>query len=155
MASRGATEWAKVLDVDRTTVHKWWSGDAFPRGRQLEAIARETGKSLRFVEDAKEAAPPDWAERLMGGIFALEAKGEISAAGFLVRRWEHAVLVGSLAFVAFLFLDRWASYSYWLAVLPVTGVALERLMWGARPARQDSRSPARRLAPPVSLRPTR
>jgi hypothetical protein len=78
MASRGATEWSKVLDVDRTTVHKWWSGDAFPRGRQLEAIARETGRTLRFVPHDETAAPPDWAERLLEGLFALEAKGGVS-----------------------------------------------------------------------------
>jgi hypothetical protein len=63
MASRGATEWSKILDVDRTTVHKWWSGDAYPRGRQLEAIAREVGMSLRFVPEAVEEAP-SWARQL-------------------------------------------------------------------------------------------
>lgn len=62
MASRGATEWSKILDVDRTTVHKWWAGDAYPRGKQLEAIARETGRQLRFVEEPE--APPAWAEEL-------------------------------------------------------------------------------------------
>ncbi|MCC6619455.1 MAG: hypothetical protein IT341_10515 [Chloroflexi bacterium] len=63
MATRGATEWSKILDVDRTTVHKWWSGDAYPRGRQLEAIAREVGMRLRFVPDAAEDAPT-WARQL-------------------------------------------------------------------------------------------
>jgi hypothetical protein len=48
--------------------------------------------------------------------------------GLLVRRWETAVLLGSATFVVFLFTDRWASYGYWLAVLPVSGVAIESLL---------------------------
>ena len=51
----------------------------------------------------------------------------IAIAGLWVRRWEWAVLVGSAVFVIFLFLDFWASYSYWLAVLPISGLALESL----------------------------
>ena len=50
----------------------------------------------------------------------------IAAIGLVVRRWDHMVLVGSLAFVAYLFLDRWASLGYWLAVLPIAGIALEQ-----------------------------
>ena len=51
----------------------------------------------------------------------------IALAGLWVRRWEWSVLVGSAVFVVFLFLDFWASYGYWLAVLPISGVALESL----------------------------
>jgi hypothetical protein len=51
----------------------------------------------------------------------------IAAAGLLVRRWEWMVLVGALTFVVFLFMDRWASLGYWVAVGPITGIALERL----------------------------
>ncbi|HET9539184.1 MAG TPA: hypothetical protein VFQ46_01145 [Candidatus Limnocylindria bacterium] len=51
----------------------------------------------------------------------------IAIAGLWVRRWEWAVLVGSAVFAIFLFLDFWASYSYWLAVLPISGLALESL----------------------------
>jgi len=48
------------------------------------------------------------------------------------------VLVGSAAFVTFLFLDFWASYAYWLAVLPVSGLALESLAgWAHRRMRSD------------------
>ncbi len=50
----------------------------------------------------------------------------IAACGLVARRWEVAVLVGSAAFVVFLFLDRWASLGYWLAVGPITGIAIER-----------------------------
>ena len=51
----------------------------------------------------------------------------IAVAGLWVHRWEWAVLVGSAVFAIFLFLDFWASYSYWHAVLPVSGLALESL----------------------------
>ena len=54
----------------------------------------------------------------------------IAFAGVVVRRWEWAVLVGSAAFVAYLFFGWWASLGYWLAVLPATGIALERLWVG-------------------------
>jgi hypothetical protein len=49
----------------------------------------------------------------------------LTVAGLLMKRWDRAVLIGSATFVAFLFLDRWASLGYWLAVLPAAGVALE------------------------------
>jgi hypothetical protein len=55
----------------------------------------------------------------------------IATAGLLVRRWEWMVLVGALTFIVFLFTDRWASLGYWVAVGPITGIALERL-WVAR-----------------------
>jgi hypothetical protein len=45
--------------------------------------------------------------------------------GLAARRWHHMVLLGSAAFAAFLFLDRWASLGYWLAVIPAAGIALE------------------------------
>jgi len=50
----------------------------------------------------------------------------IAAFGLTVRRWDRMVLLGSGAFVAFLFLDRWASLGYWLAVMPIAGIALEQ-----------------------------
>jgi len=46
-------------------------------------------------------------------------------AGLFIRRWDHMVLLGSIVFCAYLFLDRWASLGYWLAVIPAAGVALE------------------------------
>ena len=52
----------------------------------------------------------------------------VALAGLFTRVWEWAILTGSATFVIFLFLDRWASYSYWLAVLPVSGVAVESLL---------------------------
>jgi hypothetical protein len=50
----------------------------------------------------------------------------LSLVGLITRRWEHAVLVGAGVFTIYLFLDRWASLGYWMAVLPVAGIALER-----------------------------
>jgi hypothetical protein len=43
----------------------------------------------------------------------------------VARRWEDMVIFGSAVFVILLFLDKWASNGYWLAVLPVLGLALE------------------------------
>lgn len=53
-----------------------------------------------------------------------------AALGLAARRWEHAVIFGSAAFIVFLFLDRWASYGYWIAVIPPLGLALEALWRG-------------------------
>ena len=44
----------------------------------------------------------------------------------LTRRWDDMVVLGSAAFVIFLFLDHWASDGYWIAVIPILGIALER-----------------------------
>lgn len=47
------------------------------------------------------------------------------ALSLAARRWDDMVILGSAAFVIFLFLAHWASFSYWLAVLPILGLALE------------------------------
>ena len=62
----------------------------------------------------------------------------LAAAGLLVRRWDHMVLLGSIVFCAYLFLDRWASLGYWLAVIPVAGVALESRWWPTPAAPQPT-----------------
>lgn len=49
----------------------------------------------------------------------------LALAGFLVRRWEMAILSGTAVFYVVLFFDRWASQGYWLAVIPIAGIALE------------------------------
>jgi hypothetical protein len=43
--------------------------------------------------------------------------------GLLAKRWEVAVLIGAGVFITFLFLDQWASRSYWMAIVPVSGIA--------------------------------
>ena len=53
----------------------------------------------------------------------------LSIAGLFVRRWDHMVLLGSIVFCAYLFFNRWASLGYWVAVIPVAGVALESRWW--------------------------
>jgi hypothetical protein len=101
LAGATAVLWSPLL---------WWGGPA----AYLESV-RLAGTVHREQRDALNLPVLRW--------LALP----IAVAGLWVRRWEWAVLVGSAVFVIFLFLDFWASYSYWLAVLPVSGVALESL----------------------------
>jgi hypothetical protein len=49
----------------------------------------------------------------------------IAIAGLWVRRWEVMVALGTVVFVVVLFFDHWASKGYWLAVLPIVGIATE------------------------------
>lgn len=77
----------------------------------------------------------------------------IAIAGLWVRRWEVMVALGAVVFTVVLFFDHWASKGYWLAVLPIVGIAAEgwvvrraptlvRLL-RARPASVPSMSPRR------------
>lgn len=50
----------------------------------------------------------------------------LAVASLLVRRWSLMVLSGAVIFLVVLFLDRWASYGYWLVVLPILGMLFER-----------------------------
>ncbi|MFN8620885.1 MAG: hypothetical protein U0869_09100 [Chloroflexota bacterium] len=54
----------------------------------------------------------------------------IAIAALWVRSWSTAVLTGALIFLVVLFLDRWASFGYWLVVLPPVGIVLERALDG-------------------------
>jgi hypothetical protein len=58
----------------------------------------------------------------------------VVVASLFVRSWSTAMLSGALIFVIVLFLDHWASFGYWLVVLPIVGIVLERalLLFGAR-----------------------
>jgi hypothetical protein len=100
LAGATAVLWSPLL---------WWGGPA----AYLESVRLATAS--RPVSDALNLPLLRW------------LAVPIAVAGLWVRRWEWAVLVGSAAFVIFLFLDFWASYAYWLAVLPVSGLALECL----------------------------
>lgn len=66
----------------------------------------------------------------------------IALAALLVRRWFVAVLSGAAIFLVVLFLDRWASYGYWLVVLPILGMLAERWLrdrtLGSTPLRPPS-----------------
>jgi len=50
----------------------------------------------------------------------------LALASLLVRQWWVMVVAGLAIFCAVLFLDRWASYGYWLVVLPLVGMIGER-----------------------------
>ncbi len=50
----------------------------------------------------------------------------LALVSLLVRRWSLMVLSGAAIFFVVLFLDRWASYGYWLVVLPILGMLAER-----------------------------
>jgi hypothetical protein len=52
----------------------------------------------------------------------------IAAGGLLMRRWDVAVLTGSLAFAVFLGPTRWFMENYWVALIPTAGVGLESLL---------------------------
>jgi hypothetical protein len=49
-------------------------------------------------------------------------------ASLFVRSWSTAVLTGALIFMTVLFLDFWASFGYWLVVLPPVGIVAERAL---------------------------
>jgi hypothetical protein len=49
----------------------------------------------------------------------------IAIAGLWVRRWDVMVALGTVVFTVVLFFDHWASKGYWLAVLPIVGIAAE------------------------------
>lgn len=58
----------------------------------------------------------------------------VTVAALFVRSWSTAVLTGALIFITVLFLDYWASFGYWLVVLPPVGIVVERALarFGAR-----------------------
>lgn len=64
----------------------------------------------------------------------------IALVSLLVRRWSLMVLSGAAIFLVVLFLDRWASYGYWLVVLPILGMVAERWL-RERAARSTPRGP--------------
>lgn len=71
------------------------------------------------------------------------------ALSLIARRWDDMVILGSAAFIIYLFLDRWASGGYWIAVVPILGLALESRLHPMTPAaahlarrRSDSRRAA-------------
>jgi hypothetical protein len=83
------------------------------------------GRSLSLVGDLH----PEQANALNLPILRWLAV-PLELAGAFVRRWDAMVLLGSAVFCVFLFLDRWASLGYWLAVLPAAGIAVES-RWSA------------------------
>ena len=99
---------------------------------------------LRSVDLAREAQG-----RFTGGGLGVPALRVLAVPlallPFVIRRWSVAALSGSAIFAIVLFLDTWASFGYWLAVLPITGIALEGVVvrWRAQRALVNPRgSPA-------------
>jgi hypothetical protein len=58
-------------EVSERTAQRWKAGTSTPKPQDLAAIRRLLGEPER-------AALPDWAERLMAGVMALEEKGGVS-----------------------------------------------------------------------------
>jgi hypothetical protein len=93
----------------------WWGPQSFLRSAELarEVHAASPGGALGIPILRLLAAP-------------------LALAALFVRRWSLAVLMGSAIFVIVLFFDTWASFGYWLAVVPITGIALEAVVAGWR-----------------------
>jgi hypothetical protein len=94
---------------------------------------------LRSVEIAEglRALPPNALNAPVLRVLAVP----IALAALLVRRWDFAVLSGAAIFVIVLFSARWASPGYWVAVLPIVGVAIEQVLLPrlvARRTREES-----------------
>ena len=65
------------------------------------------------------------------------------------RSWLAGVMLGAAVFVLVLFLDRWASISYWLALVPILLIAGEEVMGHVLVARRDRRAQASALPGPA------
>lgn len=105
--------------------------------------------SMRYVWGVADGAPGP--TNSLGVPWLRWLGPPISTLGLLVRRWEYAVLLGSGGFVFAMFSGTWASLGYWIVVVPITGIAIERIIQ----ARLTTPLPALRSARPVSPRPTR
>lgn len=83
-------------------------------------------ESLRLVVTA--SAPSGWPSNTISLPWVRWLAFPVAVAGLFVRRWDLAILLGSGAFVAIMFFGEWASLGYWVAVLPVTGITVERAL---------------------------
>lgn len=81
------------------------------------------GTYLQSVELAREAHPIQQDALNLPELRVLAIVPFV--AGFLSRSWLAGVLLGSAVFVLVLFLDRWASVAYWLALAPILLIAGE------------------------------
>lgn len=85
--------YAKVgvaLRVSRATVADWAKGQSVTpyRLNQLEQL-------LRPDLQTKEAAPPQWVERLMAGVMALETKADVSDAELVAAEARAAIYLAA------------------------------------------------------------
>lgn len=62
----------------------------------------------------------------------------LALAALLVRRWETMMLAGSAVFLVVLWIGaQWASWTYWVAVVPPIGMAVESWLRESSPVRLD------------------
>jgi hypothetical protein len=110
--------WAVAATLIALTAVLWsplivWGPTSLIRSMQLHIAGHRTQENALNVPILRLLAIP------------------LSLAGLLVRRWEHAVLLGGAVFVVYLFMDRYASLGYLLAVIPAAGIAIEE-RWAHR-----------------------
>lgn len=74
-------------NLRRQTPYEWASGKSRPNLRTLKPWAEALGVSRAAMVAAMDGddlpippSPPDWAERLLAGVMALEEKGEVTDA---------------------------------------------------------------------------
>ncbi|MFI5261617.1 MAG: hypothetical protein ACHQZR_03565 [Candidatus Limnocylindrales bacterium] len=98
------------------------------------------GAFLQSVELAREAHPvPEDALNLP----ELRVLAVVPfVASFFSRSWLAGVLLGTAVFVLVLFLDRWASVSYWLALAPILLIAGEETADRMLATRRQRMAPA-------------
>ncbi len=80
-------------------------------------------ESLRYAAEAK--TPLGWQRNTIPLPWVRVLAIPLTFAGLFVRRWEHAVWLGSAAFVAVMFFGEWGSLGYAIVFLPIAGIALE------------------------------
>ncbi len=95
-------------------------------GIGLYQVARLAAQSGYSIELARSIHPKPENTLDMPGLRVLAVP--IAIAALWVRSWSTAVLTGALTFLVVLFLDRWASFGYWLVVLPPVGIVAERAL---------------------------
>lgn len=71
--------------------------------------------------------------------------------GLMMRRWDLAVLTGSVVFAVFLGTTRWFQTNYWIALIPTAGVAIESLL-GRLPLTEPAPRPSNRERLPLLAR---
>jgi hypothetical protein len=126
---RGAAVMAIVTAVLWSPLFLWWGGiPQFLETVRLAAQAHPKSNAINLPILRWLALP-------------------FAGLSLLARRWDDMVILGSAAFVVFLFMDRWASDGYWVAVVPILGTALERrLHYSGTDAQLDRRRGSSRRA---------
>jgi hypothetical protein len=113
---RGAAVMAVATALLWSPLFLWWGGiPSFLATIRLAASAHPEANALNLPILRWAAVP-------------------FAVVGVVARRWDDMVILGSAAFIIYLFLDRWASGGYWIAVVPILGLALESRLHPTTPA---------------------